>query len=544
MKITEQREKDQLFIQIAGRLDATHADDFRETLLKRIRNGERHLILDVEQLSFLGSAGIRSMMALDSELNPLDGSLKIVRASGMIKEMLEDAGLGQWLAGPEINLGTIQPGQKEEEDPDFMEWGKLRVLQLQRLQSTVQRCYDNVALFRQRMDERGLTPADIRTLDDVQKLPFTQKTDLRDTYPHGLFAVPMKEVVRIHASSGTTGKPIVVGYTKNDLDVWSSVMMRAFVATGMHSGDVFQNSLGYGLFTGGLGMHYGAERLGATVIPISVGNTARQIQMMKDFKVTVLSCTPSYLIHLIEKVSASDVRFEDLGIRIGILGAEPWTEAMRTYIQRESGIKAFDSYGLSEIMGPGVGIECAEQKGLHIFEDHFLMEIVDPETGEVLPEGEEGELVITTLTKQAFPMIRYRTHDITSIQTERCNCGRTIRRITRIRSRSDDMMIIRGVNVFPSQIEAALLSVDGTVPQYQIFLSSKGGLDQIEVQVEVTQEMFGDRSHELESMQKRLAAAVEQTVGLRVPIRLVKPNTIARSEGKAKRVIDNRQNSV
>ena len=427
-----------------------------------------------------------------------------------------------------------------ESIPDYMESGELRILQLHRLKATVQRGYDNVTLFRQRMDERGMKPADVRTLDDVQKLPFTQKTDLRDTYPYGLFAVPMKDVVRLHASSGTTGKPIVVGYTQDDLDVWSSVMLRSFVATGMHAGDVLQNAYGYGLFTGGLGAHYGAERLGATVIPISGGNTERQILVMKDFGVTAICCTPSYFIHLIEKVNADGVRFEELGVKIGIFGAEPWTEAMRTYIQRESGIKAFDIYGLTEIIGPGVGIECCEQAGLHIFEDHFLIEIVDPETDEVLPDGEEGELIITTLTKQAFPMIRYRTHDITSINPERCACGRTIRRINRIRSRSDDMMIIRGVNVFPSQIEAALLSVEETVPHYQILLTRKGGLDQIEVQVEVTKEMFGDRISELEATQARIAQAIDHITGLRVPVRLVEPHTIARSEGKAKRVIDNR----
>jgi len=427
-----------------------------------------------------------------------------------------------------------------ESIPDYMESGELRALQLQRLKTTVQRCYDNVELFRQRMDERGMKPSDVRTLADVAKLPFTQKTDLRDTYPYGLFAVPMKDVVRLHASSGTTGKPIVVGYTKDDLDVWSSVMLRSFVATGMHEGDVLQNAYGYGLFTGGLGAHYGAERLGATVIPISGGNTERQILVMKDFGVTAICCTPSYFIHLIEKINASGISFRELGVKIGVFGAEPWTEAMRTYIQRESGIKAFDIYGLTEIIGPGVGIECCEQAGLHIFEDHFLMEIVDPETDEVLPDGQEGELIITTLTKQAFPMIRYRTHDITSINPERCACGRTIRRINRIRSRSDDMMIIRGVNVFPSQIEAALLSVEETVPHYQILLTRKGGLDQIEVQVEVTKEMFGDRISELESMQMRLMHAIDHITGLRVPVRLVEPHTIARSEGKAKRIVDNR----
>jgi phenylacetate-CoA ligase len=424
--------------------------------------------------------------------------------------------------------------------PDYLDPGELRALQLARLQATVQRCFDNVDLFRQRMNERGLTPGDIRTLDDVSKLPFTQKTDLRDTYPYGLFAVPMKEVVRLHASSGTTGKPIVVGYTKDDLDVWSSVVLRSFIAAGLHAGDVLQNAYGYGLFTGGLGAHGGAERLGAAVIPISGGNTDRQIMVMKDFGVTAICCTPSYFIHLIEKVNASGISFKDLDLKIGVFGAEPWTDAMRDYIQRESGIRAFDIYGLSEIIGPGVGIECSEQSGIHIFEDHFLVEIVDPRTDEVLPAGEEGELVITTLTKQAFPMIRYRTHDITSIVPERCACGRTLCRINRIRSRSDDMMVIRGINVFPSQIESALLSVEEKLPHYQILLTRKSGLDQIEVQVEVTEEMFGDRIRELETMQKNLAYAIEHTIGLRVPVRLVEPYTIARSEGKAKRIIDKR----
>ena len=427
-----------------------------------------------------------------------------------------------------------------ESMPDFLEPGELRALQLARLQSTVRRCYDHVELFRKRMDERGVTPDDVRELADVQKLPFTQKTDLRDTYPYGLFAVPMSEVVRLHASSGTTGKPIVVGYTQDDLNVWSSVMLRSFAAAGMDENDVLQNAYGYGLFTGGLGAHYGGERLGATVIPISGGNTERQLMVMKDFGVTAICCTPSYFIHLIERVKESGVPFNELKIKTGVFGAEPWTEAMRDYIQRESGIRAYDIYGLSEIIGPGVGIECVEQHGLHIFEDHFMVEIVDPETDEVLPDGEYGELVITTLTKQAFPMIRYRTHDITAIIPERCACGRTIRRIQRIRTRSDDMMIIRGVNVFPSQIEAALLSIEETVPHYQILLTRKGGLDQMEVKVEVTKEMFGDRISELEAMRKKLMYAIEHTIGLRVPVHLVEPNSIARSEGKAKRVIDQR----
>ncbi|OAM88583.1 phenylacetate--CoA ligase [Termitidicoccus mucosus] len=424
--------------------------------------------------------------------------------------------------------------------PDYMEPDALHALQLARLQETVRRCHERVALFRRRMDERGLTPDDVRSLDDLAKLPFTDKNDLRDTYPYGLFAEPMGNVVRIHASSGTTGKPIVVGYTREDLGVWSEVMLRSFVMAGMCGDDVLQNAYGYGLFTGGLGAHGGGERLGATVIPISGGNTERQMMVLKDFGVTAICCTPSYFVHLIEHIKESGTSFSELKLRVGVFGAEPWSDAMRAYIQRESGIRAHDIYGLSEIIGPGVGIECSEQNGMHIFEDHFLMEIVDPDTGAVLPDGAEGELVITTLTKKAFPMIRYRTHDITSIIPGRCACGRTLRRIRRIRSRCDDMMIIRGVNVFPSQIEAALLSVEKALPHYQIILTRKGGLDQMEVSVEVTKEMFSDRVSELEAMRRRLAHAVEHTTGLRIPVVLAEPHTIARSEGKAKRVIDRR----
>jgi phenylacetate-CoA ligase len=436
----------------------------------------------------------------------------------------------------------MEPAIHPESASDYLELGDLRALQLHRLRATLEHTYANVPLFRHRMQQRNLQPADIKTLADVTRLPFMHKSDLRDTYPYGLFAVPLKDVVRLHASSGTTGKPIVVGYSRDDIDIWSSLMLRCFVAAGMHAGDVLQNAYGYGLFTGGLGAHYGAERLGATVIPTSGGNTQRQVLVMKDFGVTAVCCTPSYFIHLIEQVLASGLCFKELPLKIGIFGAEPWTEGMRAHIERTSGIRAYDIYGLSEILGPGVGIECARQAGLHIFEDHFLMEIVDPQTDQVLPDGQVGELVITTLTKQAFPMIRYRTHDLTSIIPEPCACGRTIGRISRIQSRSDDMLIIRGVNVFPSQIEAALMSVrqEETLPHYQILLTRRGGLDQLEVQVEVTEYMFGDRISELEAVQTRLALAIEQTVGLRVPVHLVEPHTIARSEGKAVRVIDKR----
>ncbi len=428
-----------------------------------------------------------------------------------------------------------------ESRADYLTRDELRRLQLQRLQAIVRLAYDKVPLTRGRMDERGLTPDHLRTLDDVALLPFMQKTDLRDGYPYGLFAKPMSEVVRLHASSGTTGKPIVVGYTREDLQVWTCVMMRTLLAAGLHAGDIVQNAFGYGLFTGGLGAHYGAEALGATVIPISGGNSERQIMVMRDFGVTCIFSTPSYFLHLIESVEQVGVSFKDLKLRVGVFGAEPWTEGMRGHIQERSGIKAFDIYGLSEIIGPGVAAECHCQRGLHIFEDHFLAEIVDPKTDAVLPDGEEGELVLTTLSKQAIPMIRYRTHDITSIFPDQCECGRTLRRIQRISHRSDDMMIIRGVNVYPSQIEAALLKVEKSLPHYQIILARKSGLDQMEVQVEVTAEMLRDRVGALEQLEKKMSAAIDHVVGLRVDVRLVEPLTIARSQGKAKRVIDKRK---
>jgi phenylacetate-CoA ligase len=390
------------------------------------------------------------------------------------------------------------------------------------------------------MDRAGVDPESVRSLEDVSRLPFTEKTDLRDTYPYGLFASPMSEIVRLHASSGTTGKPIVVAYTQEDLEVWSSVILRSLAACGVHRGDIIQNAYGYGLFTGGLGLHYGAEALGATVIPISGGNTQRQIMVMKDFGVSVICCTPSYFLHLLDACQELKVDRKELKVRVGIFGAEPWSEAMRQRIQAEGGIEAYDIYGLSEIIGPGVGIECAQHSGLHIFEDHFYPEIIDIRTGQPCPDGAEGELVFTTLTKQAMPMIRYRTHDISRICAEPCACGRTIRRIQRIARRSDDMLIIRGVNMYPSQIETALLAVEGTLPHYQIILTRERDLDQVEVQVEVTPEFFSDRIGELEGLQHRLANAIEHTIGLRAAVRLVAPHTLQRSEGKAKRVTDKR----
>lgn len=424
---------------------------------------------------------------------------------------------------------------------DFLPEEQLRALQLQRLRSTIERAYNNVELVRCRMETLGVKPCDIRTLDDIRRMPFMVKTDLRDTYPYGLFACPLSEVVRLHASSGTTGKPIVVGYTQNDMETWANVVMRALSAAGMHRGDIIQIAFGYGLFTGGLGLHGGAEALGAAVIPISGGNSERQIMVLRDFGVTAFACTPSYFIHLIEYAAKMGVNLKELPLRVGIFGAEPWSEEMRTYIQRETNIRAFDIYGLSEIIGPGVGVECNCQSGLHIFEDHFLFEILDPETGEPVPDGENGELVLTTLSKEAMPIIRYRTHDITHVITEPCSCGRSIRRIARISRRSDDMLIIRGVNVFPSQIEAALLKVEKTLPHYQIIVRREGDMDEMEIRIEVTAEVFSDRVSEIERITKRLSHAVESTTGIHAKIRLVEPQTLERSEGKAKRVLDLRK---
>ena len=424
--------------------------------------------------------------------------------------------------------------------PDYLPPAVLRELQLRRLRDIVGRAWDRVALVRGRMRERGLTPESVVTLEGIARLPFTTKADLRDTYPFGLFASPMQEVVRLHASSGTTGKPIVVAYTQDDLDVWTNVMMRSFAMCGLHQGDIVQNAYGYGLFTGGLGAHYGAEGLGATVIPISGGNTDRQIMVMRDFGVTAICCTPSYFLHLIERAAELGVDIRELPLRIGVFGAEPWTASMRRRIEKLTGIHAFDIYGLSEVIGPGVAIECGEQNGLHLFEDHFYPEIVHPETGETLPDGEEGELVLTTLTKQAMPMIRYRTRDITALMPGTCPCGRSLRRMLRIGRRSDDMLIIRGVNIFPSQVETALLEVEGTLPHYQIVISRSHGLDQLEVQVEVTPETFSDKIGALEELHRKIAAAVEHVLGIRAEVRLIEPNTIQRSEGKARRVIDRR----
>jgi phenylacetate-CoA ligase len=427
--------------------------------------------------------------------------------------------------------------------PDFVPTPLLRKLQLDRLQAIVAHAYKNVELFRQRLEGRNLTPAGIQSLADVAKLPFTTKIDLRDTYPFGMFAASLRDIVRVHASSGTTGKPIVVAYTKADVDVWTSVMVRSLAACGVHEGDIIQNAYGYGLFTGGLGAHYGAEGIGATVVPISGGNTERQIMLLKDFGVTVICCTPTYFLHIIDRAGQLGVDMKALPLRVGVFGAEPWTQSMRKHIESVTNIQAFDIYGLSEIIGPGVAIECPQHDGLHIFEDHFYPEIIDPATGKVLPDGEEGELVLTTFSKFAMPMIRYRTRDITALLPGQCACGRTLRRMRRIGRRSDDMLIIRGVNVYPSQIEAVLLEVEGTLPHYQILLTRDHGLDQIEVQVEVTPQIFSDRVGALEALSDKLVDTIERVIGIRIKVTLVEPQTIQRSEGKAKRVIDKRAQS-
>ena len=439
-----------------------------------------------------------------------------------------------------MTLQETPPPFHPSSAPDYIPVPLLRTLQLNRLRAIVQHTDDHVELFRRRMKERRMAPADLHDLADVARLPFTTKTDLRDTYPFGLFASPLRDVVRVHASSGTTGKPIVVAYTRQDIEVWTSVMVRGLASCGLHEGDIVQNAHGYGLFTGGLGVHYGAEGIGATVIPISGGNTDRQIMVMKDFGVTAICCTPSYFLHIIDRAGQLGVDLKALPLRVGLFGAEPWTQSMRRRIESVTNLHAFDLYGLSEIIGPGVAIECPQHDGLHIFEDHFYPEIIDPESGQVLPDGEEGELVLTTLSKRAMPMIRYRTRDITALIPGTCPCGRSLRRMRRIGRRSDDMLIIRGVNVYPSQIEAVLLEVEGTQPHYQIVLTREHGLDQMEVQVEVTPQIFSDRVGALDALSERLIDAIERVIGIRIKVTLVEPQTLGRSEGKAKRVVDRR----
>ena len=419
----------------------------------------------------------------------------------------------------------------------------LESLQLKRLQQVLQRVYHMVGFYRKAFDEAGVKPDDIKTLSDIRRLPFTTKEDLKDNYPFGLFAVPMSSVVRLHASSGTTGRSTVVGYTKRDIDTWSELMARCFVAAGLTKNDILHNAYGYGLFTGGLGAHYGAERLGASVIPMSGGNTKRQIMILQDFGPTAICCTPSYALNLAEQGAAMDVDMKSLKLRVGIFGAEPWTEQMRDEIENKLNLTALNIYGLSEIMGPGVSMECLEgRQGMHVFEDHFIVETINPNTGELLPYGEEGELVFTTITKEAFPLIRYRTRDISRLIIEPCRCGRSHIRMDRVTGRSDDMLIIRGVNVFPSQIEAILIGSTGIEPHYQLIVERSGTMDTLEIQVEVSENVFSDSDEVrlLQNMEKRISKDIKDYLGVNAKVKLVEPKSLQRFEGKASRVIDKR----
>lgn len=414
-------------------------------------------------------------------------------------------------------------------------------LQSERLSQLVERVYYNVPFYRKKMQALGIEPGDITNIEDINKLPFTTKEDLRDNYPFEMFATPMESVVRIHASSGTTGKPTVVGYTRRDIDIFSEVVARSLSAAGVGKKDIVQNAYGYGLFTGGLGVHYGAERIGATVVPISAGNTKKQIQLLQDFGTTAMSLTPSYALYLAETLEEMGINPKDLKLKVGIFGAEPWTENMRKEIEERLDIKAIDIYGLSEIIGPGVSIECMEQKGLHIFEDHFIPETIDPATLQPVVQGEEGELVFTTVTKEALPLLRYRTKDLTTLYYEKCDCGRTLVRMKKCTGRTDDMLIIRGINVFPSQIESVLLELNETSPHYMLIVDRINNLDTLEVQVEVDEKLFSDEIKKLEALTKKISYALESTLSIAVKVKLVEPKTIARSEGKAKRVIDKRK---
>lgn len=414
----------------------------------------------------------------------------------------------------------------------------IEALQLARLRETVATAYGKVGFYRQKLAAAGIRPDDIKSLADLRRLPFTSKLDLRDNYPLNLLACPASEVCEIHGSSGTTGKPIIVAYTREDIDTWSEVMARTLACAGVEPGDVVQNAYGYGLFTGGLGAHYGGLRLGAMVIPMSGGNSKRQIMLIQDLGTRAICCTPSYFLSLIETADEEKVNFRDTSLRIGVFGAEPWSENMRREIERRSGVTAIDIYGLSEVIGPGVASECLEQDGLHINEDHFIAEVINPETGEVLPDGSIGEVVFTTVTKKATPVLRFRTRDICSITRETCACGRTTARMSRVMGRTDDMLIIRGVNVFPSQIESVLMAIDGAEPHYQIVISRQGALDDMEVQVEVSEKLFSDEIRGLEALSRRIEDDLHSVLSLRVRVKLVEPKTIERSMGKAKRVID------
>lgn len=440
---------------------------------------------------------------------------------------------------------TKSPEKKLREayyDPEHetMPREKLAQLQLERLQNTVKKVYRSVPFYRNALKARGIEPGDIKSLDDLKGLPFTYKQDLRDHYPYGLFAAPMDKIIRLHASSGTTGKPSVVGYTKRDISNWSDLIARSLVMAGGGKDDVVQVAYGYGLFTGGLGAHYGVERLGAAVVPISGGNTARQLMLMKDFGTTIIACTPSYALFLAEEGINAGIDFKKLPIRAGVFGAEPWTENMRKQLEAKLDITALDIYGLSEVMGPGVAMECMAKQGSHIYEDHFIAEIIDPDTGDVLPFGEQGELVLTTITKEGIPLLRYRTRDISTLHPEVCACGRTHVRMKRVTGRTDDMLIIRGVNVFPSQVESVLLEFGETEPHYLLVVDRKGDLDNLEIWVELSEKMFSDEVKHFETLEARIRHKILSVLNINVKIKFVEPRTIPRSEGKAKRVMDRR----
>ncbi len=415
---------------------------------------------------------------------------------------------------------------------------QLRAFQDSRLRDIVRRVYENVPFYRHKMQQLGLTPSDIHGVDDIEKLPFTEKQDLRDNYPFSLFAVPTSEIVRVHASSGTTGKPTVVGYTSGDIDRWAELMARSMYCAGVGKGDIVQVAYGYGLFTGGLGAHYGAERVGAMVVPISGGNTVRQLMLLQDFGTTALCCTPSYALNLAEALEHDGVK--ETKLRVGIFGAEPWTESMRERIEKMLHIDALNIYGLSEVMGPGVSMECMCKTGMHIWEDHFLPEVIGPDN-KGLPYGKQGDLTFTTLSKHGMPLLRYRTHDLCTLTDAPCACGRTHVRMGRIMGRTDDMLIIRGVNVFPSQIEHALLQVEGIVPQYQIVVDRRNNLDTLEVQVELSPETMSDTVKDLETLERRIEASLAAHALVSAKVKLCQPGSLPRSEGKAKRVVDNRK---
>lgn len=424
---------------------------------------------------------------------------------------------------------------------ECMSRDQMRELQGERLKKVVHRVYHDTPFYRHKMQEMGITPDDIKSVDDVVKLPFTTKQDLRDNYPYGLFAVPMSEIIRLHASSGTTGKPTVVGYTRKDLSVWAEMIARCLTAYGADRNDIFSVAYGYGLFTGGLGLHYGVENLGATVIPMSSGNTAKQVQLMHDFGPTAIASTPSYALYLAEAIADAGIPRNELKLRLGIFGAEPWGESMRSEIESKLGIKAYNIYGLSEIMGPGVSHECPYKNGSHIIEDHFLPEVVNPDTFEQLPYGETGELVFTTLTKEGLPLLRYRTKDLCSLDYAPCECGRTSVRMGRIVGRSDDMLIIRGVNVFPSQVESVILELPEFEPHYMLIVERENNMDKLQVQVEVREQYYSDEISRMLELRKKISHRLQSVLGISADVKLMEPRSIPRSEGKSKRVIDNRK---